>query len=126
MKFREELPCNCPPTDAEDTDCSRMMYRLIRGEIPTEEDFHSLRKRKPKAQFKTASDKCNATGISLFSDPNWAKKRTSREMKNFQLCRLRLQKGAGKIVKSYGPHHYTWWPSAEVDILRYCEIQHSD
>lgn len=126
MKYREELPCNCPPSDAQEIESVPIMYRLIEYDTPTEEDFHSHRKLNPNKPFKNASRECAARGLSLFSDPNEARRRTKKTMKNYRLCILRLYSGAGKILKTYGPHHYTWWPFVDFDILSICEVVQHD
>lgn len=126
MNYRENLPCNCPPPNAEDIDHVRIMYRLIPNDTPSEEDFYSLLKRKPNAQFRSTFDTCNANGVSLYSDPKSARTQPRKKFKDFRLCCLRLQRGAGKILKTYGTDHYTWWPFAEFDVLGCCEVQQSD
>ena len=43
MQYREELPCRCPPADAEEISGPSAVYRLIREDAPAEENFHTLR-----------------------------------------------------------------------------------
>lgn len=124
MKFREELPCNCPPPNAEVIISARSMYRMIKGEMPEERDFHSHRKLNPDGkEYTDSSMECMARGVSLFDNPKQAIEQTAATKPNYRVCHLRLKKGAGKIVKSFGPNHYTWWPLVGFDIMSSCEVQ---
>ncbi|MDE0092968.1 MAG: hypothetical protein OXO49_00460 [Gammaproteobacteria bacterium] len=126
MEYREELPPNCPPPNAKDIEGPVVMYRMIASNTPTENDFDSLAKLNPTFHVKRPSDECFGRGVSVFSNPKTAKQRTERTKKDYRLCKIQLVRGAGSYIKSFGPHHYTWWPAKEFDILACCEVKLSD
>lgn len=97
-----------------------VMYRLTKEHKPTNEDFHSLRKLRPEAKHQDLNE-CIARGLSVFSDPIMAKRRAKRRLDGYSVCRVRLDRGAGKIMRTSGPNHYTWWPYDSFDILANCE-----
>ena len=41
MTYREPLPEGCPPDDAEEITTPRIVYRLVRSNPPTDDDFRS-------------------------------------------------------------------------------------
>ena len=96
------------------------MYRLTQEQKPTDEDFHSLRKLKPEAKYEDLNE-CIAHGLSVFSDPVMARSRAVRKLKGYSVSKVRLDRGAGKIMRTSGPDHYTWWPYNSFDILACCE-----
>ena len=41
-----------------------------------------------------------------------------RTMRGMMLCQVHLDRGAGRIMQTgEDPHHSTWWPLAEYDVL---------
>ena len=125
-KYLEELPCGCPPSDAEDIVSTRIMYRMIEGDTPIAQDFYSHKKRNSNLKYHDPLKMCQAHGLSLFDDPEKAIKATRARYPNHRVCRLILQEGSGKILKTDSAGHYTWWPFEEFDILRACEVQAND
>ena len=120
MRFREDLPQNCPPANAAEISGPLVMYRLTQEKEPTNEDFFSFRKLKPEAKYQELNE-CLASGLSVFSDPKLARKRAVRRMKGYRVCRVKLDIGSGMIMKTYGHGHHTWWPYHSFDILGCCE-----
>ena len=49
MSYREPLPEGCPPDTAEEIFESRVFFRLVRTNPPTQVDFYSRRVEKPDA-----------------------------------------------------------------------------
>ena len=120
--YREILPADCPPAAAEEIVSPRIVYRLVDGDPPADADFDSWRGKNPEAQPRTASE-CQARGLSVFS--------RSRDVRNLielssakeaRICQVTLGRGAGRIQKTGGRSHYTWWPRADFDILARCPV----
>lgn len=119
--YREILPADCPPEAAEEIVDRRIVYRLVAKDPPVVADFASWRVKNPGAQPRNASE-CHARGLSVFS--------RSRDVRNLielsgakeaRVCQVALERGAGRIQKTGGRSHYTWWPRADFDILARCQ-----
>jgi len=124
MKYRENLPTGCPPADAESIDNDRFVFRLVRQEQPTNDDFKSQRAKNPVAKFHGVSE-CQALGLSVHTtkDASEKVKKLPRFRKN-RICRVKLVSGAGKIQQTGScSFHHTWWPFANYDILANCFIE---
>lgn len=121
MTYRESLPDDCPPGEAQEIDSPWVVYRLVRTSPPTDDDFRSQRAEKPKARFNVCE--CRARGVSVYTDRLDAEdqKRKSR-LKSRLVCRVTLTPGAGRIKKTSGPSHHTWWPYYDYDILTTCQL----
>ena len=120
MPYRDPLPPDCPPPEAEEITERRAVYHFVRRLPPTPQDFRSQRQRRAEAD-RSAADECIAAGLSVFVDP--------AEMADMQrrglftrriICRVELGPGAGAILKTRGGSHYTWWPAADWDIASRC------
>ena len=115
MNYREPLPDGCPPDTAEEIIQPRDVFRLVRTNPPTEDDFKSQRAEKPGHTFP---DECKARGLSVYT-----KRRDSERLLKLPkfrgqlICRLRLGSGAGKIQQTGRRSHHTWWPLADYDVL---------
>ena len=121
MTYRESLPDNCPPDTADEITPPRLVYRLVRNNPPTDDDFRSQRAQKPTAQFNVAE--CRARGLSMFTDRSDAEKQTRRRnLRNLIPCLVTLTAGAGRIKKTGGSSHYTWWTYNSYDILANCQL----
>ena len=115
--FREPLPPDCPPEDAEDAFGDLDVYRLVRTDPPTDADFHSQRHEQSTARF-TGVTECQARGLSVFLDVADATKRlTIPKFSTRKVCRVRLGAGAGPILRTGTASHHTWWPLAGYDII---------
>lgn len=119
MIYREPLPEDCPPATAAEITEPRIVYRLVRHNPPVDADFRSQRAENPQRHFRIPE--CRVRGLSVFSDyrvaVSWSK---SRNLRGTQVCRVTLDRGAGRIEKTGSPAHYTWWPLADYDILANC------
>ena len=119
MNFREELPPDCPPADAEEIASAREVFRLVRSMPPAPADFDSQRREKPGWKFGVPE--CLARGVSVFSDSSDCERVMKLpHMRGRKICRVRLDSGAGKIKKTFDHSHHTWWPFASFDILGHC------
>ena len=121
MPYREPLPDDCPPEAAEGIAEPRIVYRLVWHNPPVDDDFRSQRAEKPRARFNTSE--CQARGLSVFSRRRDAEKQsTRRNLRGTMVCRVSLMPGAGRILKTGGSSHYTWWPLASYDISASCQM----
>ena len=121
MTYREELPVNCPPAAAEEIVQRRDVYRLVRTDPPTDDDFRSQRAEKPGHHFR---DECRARGLSVHSDPHDSEQ--ARRLPTLQgrlICRLHLDAGAGELLQTGRPSHHTWWPLASYDVLAVAAVE---
>lgn len=92
------------------------MYRLVRTDPPDHTDFRSQRAENPNRHFNVPE--CIARGVSVFSDQNVAGDLLRLPSQRGKLiCELTLDNGAGFILKTGRPSHFTWWPFAEFDIV---------
>ena len=122
MPYREQLPEGCPPNEAEEITTRRIVYRLVSSNPPTYDDFRSQRALKPDHDFRNATE-CQARGLSVFADRRAAEERLKRRnMRGKMVCEVALDRGSGRIQKTGGSHHYTWWPLADFDILSNCRV----
>ena len=127
MCYREKLPPDCPPPQAEEITAPREVYRLVSTAPPTVDDFKSLRALKPDGgPFPEALDECRAHGLSVETRKKAAyQKRKLPNLRDRQLvCRVRLVHGAGSIQRT-GKSHHTWWPLAKFDILTNSHVEDS-
>ena len=102
----------------------REVYRLVRSNPPQNDDFRSQREMKPNAVFKEISE-CQTRGLSVFSNRDVCDK--TMKLPSFKkcqhyVCKVILDKGAGRIQQTGQPLHHTWWPLAGFDILTHCYI----
>ena len=121
MTYRESMPDNCPPDTADEITSPRLVYRLVRNNPPTDDDFRSQQAEKPTAQFNVSE--CRARGVSLFTNLGDAERQTRRRsLRHLIPCPVILAAGAGRIQKTSGSSHYTWWPYDSYDILANCQL----
>ena len=115
MTYREPFPDDCPPDEAEEITSPRLIYRLVRNNPPTDQDFVSQR---PDRVFRNISE-CQARGLSVRTNLDSAMElRGLRTMRGTMLCQVRLDYSAGRIMQTgEDPHHSTWWPLADYDVL---------
>ncbi len=122
MNFRESLPEGCPPAESEQISSARDVFRVIRSNPPTWDDFRSQRDQRPEATFNVSE--CQARGLSVFADRSGCDK--VRKLPRFRgtcVCRVGLDRGAGQILHTGPQSHHTWWPSADFDILARCCVE---
>ena len=116
MTYREPLPEGCPPDDAEEITAPRVVYRLVRNNPPTDDDFRSQRAERPASLFNVSE--CQARGVSVYANFHDVERQTRRpKLKGLAVCQVDLITRAGRIKKTGGTSHYTWWPYAGHDIL---------
>lgn len=122
MLYREPLPDNCPPDTAEEINAHRTVYRLVRNNPPTDDDFQSQRAEQPERIFRDVTE-CQARGLSVFVSLNVAVRLSARgRLQGMAVCQVTLAAGAGHIQPTGRRSHHTWWPLADYDILANCQI----
>ena len=117
MQFRDHLPANCPPLDA---DFSIMVVYCLLSDPPTEKDFLSFWERNSN---KVADPEliCQSCGLSVFTDIIGAElaQKSSRSLRKKKLAKGHLSKNSGKIKntpsQNTGDTHHTWWLNRDID-----------
>lgn len=123
MSYREPLPDGCPPYAAEEIAAPREVFRLVRGNPATWDDFRSQRAEKPNRQFPGITE-CQARGLSVYVERKDCEKLLKlSHMRNRLVCRVCLDIGAGRMQQTFQPSHHTWWPLAAFDILARCGVE---
>ena len=110
MQFYEPLPPDCPPQDAVEITDQITLYRLVKTLPPTARDFKSYRTLRPQDEF--GDNECKASGLSVYIRRSSAENQLRRSnFKDYHICELNLDNGAGKLQGNGGAHR-TWWPFA--------------
>ena len=101
---------------------SREVFRLVRSNLPTLDDFRSQRAERPNAVFQLSE--CQARGLSVFANRQDSERALKLpRLRGRFVCQLQLDAGAGRIQQTGRPSHHTWWPLAAFDILAHCIIE---
>ena len=124
MSYRDPLPEGCPPGAAEEIGTERVVFRLVKTNPPTEQDFLSQRQEKPERIFSGVSE-CETRGLSVFAERRDAEAKALKlpHLRNRKVCRVTLPAGAGRIQQTFQPSHHTWWPLAAFEILAHCGVE---
>ena len=121
LRFRECLPEECPPKDADEITEILVVYRLVRTDPPLDGDFRSQRAENPSRRFNVSE--CMARGVSVFSDADVARDILRlRSQRGKLICELTLNKGAGYILNTGRKSHFTWWPLADFHVFNSCRV----
>lgn len=108
MKWAEPLPESCPPQDARHPN-GELLYRIINGDSPTEDDFYSYRRLCPDKPFSLGE--CIARALSVFDKITACERilKTPR-FRGKKIIQLELHEDSGMIMKTgKDPHHFSWW-----------------
>ena len=98
------------------------MYRLVRNNPPTDDDFRSQRAENLHRVFHRVTE-CQSRGLSVFADQRDAERQTEiPRLKELAVYRVDLFTGVGQIQKTGGSSHYSWWPYADYYILANCRM----
>ena len=119
------MPDDCPPDDAEEIVEPRIVYRLVRIDPPSFDDFRSQRSLNPDLVYEDADTECRANGVSVFIDLEIVnrRRRGRRNLRGMLICEVVLDRGAGRILQpNPNSSHCTWWPLADYDILANCRV----
>ena len=124
-RFREPLPDDCPPQEAEGINVARTVFRLVGHSPPTDRDFRSQRAEHSGRVFRDVSE-CQARGLSVHTDARISEnilRLPHMRRRGMMICRIALDEGSGYIQQTgIELSHYTWWPLATFDILKNCTM----
>ena len=118
MEFRDHLPLNCPPPDANHSVIE--VYCLVDSDPPTSKDFLSQIEKRPNSTFKPELV-CQACGLSVFTDVAGVEfvRKTIKKFREKKLARASLSETSGKIKNTpssvSGDTHHTWWVNRDID-----------
>lgn len=106
LKFPDDWPAGCPPTDA--VDAAGDVYRLVRSDPPTDRDLasHWETGQLPRA------DACLRCGLSVFRGEEEARhqRKLFPKLGGFIAgATLHADHGKTKLTKGQQPTHTTWW-----------------
>jgi len=114
MDWFEELPKECPPEDAKSTE-GKTFFRLISNETPNDNDFVSQSFEFPNKIFDMPL--CILKSVSIFDSlDNCQKIKKYPRHRNKCIAKLALRENDGKIKKTFGENHYSWWRSINFSI----------
>jgi hypothetical protein len=121
-EYREQLPDKCPPEAAQEISTNTEVFRLVKSNPATEEDFRSYQALAPIKKFRVGE--CIARGLSVLVSQTAADNtRKLPRYKATHVCRVKLCAGAGKLMQTGdNADHRTWWPFADFAILNHCEV----
>jgi hypothetical protein len=124
MIYREALPSQCPPEAANEITADLEVFRVVKKNPPTNQDFRSQRAMQPAAVWEISE--CLACGLSVFAEKRDGEKALKLpRLRGGMLATVRLTQGAGRIQQTFRPSHHTWWPFADFDILAHCGREES-
>ncbi|WCL82281.1 hypothetical protein PPO43_04085 [Saprospira sp. CCB-QB6] len=115
MSYKEKLPEDCPPPDANAVN-GKTFYRLGHSSSIVEKDFFSHRKLFPNKKFNTTE--CIACSLSVFSEKfrcDNLKKLPAHKKKVVFSVELFPKDGLIKQTGRYKEHH-SWWMSTLFNI----------
>ena len=100
------------------------MFRLVRSNPSTDDDFRSLRAERPLAVFEVSE--CLARGVSVYErQADCEKTRKLPRFRTSHVCQVQLEAGAGHVQQTFKPSHHTWWPFATYNIADHSQVQGS-
>lgn len=116
MKWFEQLPAGCPPNDA--LECDGIFYRIANANPAVHSDFFSQRKMFPNKVFADV-DECIVRSLSVFNNLESTKQRLKLpKFRKAHIAMVSLVNTDGKIKKTFGESHYSWWRSADFDVTK--------
>lgn len=121
MDFLEELPTGCPPLEADEIQAERVVFRLVKESPPSAWDFQSHVTRWPNKYF---SDGCLARAISVSRTKEHAEMTAKLPLMKrhaLRVCRVTLAAGAGAVLQTGAPDHFSWWQSRGYTLAG-CEV----
>lgn len=98
------------------------LYRLCRKQPPVPDDFapHVVSEDKKKRALANANPAdCNGWGLSVYLDEDdlrFACELNPKMSSKKYVYKAAVVNSEGKIIKSGGPGHYTFWPREGVDL----------
>lgn len=103
----EELPDACPPIDSQN--CNGIFYRIANGNPASDKDFFSQRCLQPNKVFE-GIDECIVRSLSVFDCIEETERRLKLpKFRNAHIVEVNLSPDDGKIKKTFGNAHFSWW-----------------
>lgn len=110
MTYKESLPEQCPPHNADDT-ALQNVCRFMLYPDDDERNFHSHRK---LGKNTGSASECRAASVSLFKHdcvPSVLSASKTAFFKNKRICLLSIPEGSGKNIEKKG--HIDFWMYTE-------------
>lgn len=120
MNWSEELPDNCPPSNAEAPDNNKVYYRMARSNPLSESDFYSQAKVGTKRAIQGGGDPCVMRGGSVYDDVKALANRLGLPQAGKYIVEFTLNTEDGVVLEGRD-HHWTWWKTDKFSISR-CTI----
>lgn len=111
FEFLEPLPDSCPPSNVT-TPSEQVLWRLVKSETPSANDFISQRQRLPARQY---DDECLARSISLVTSLAVCRAVVKSPRMKFSHAVPIPHDPAMGIWHKDGPTHVNWWPYKTTD-----------
>jgi hypothetical protein len=120
MNWIEELPNNCPPSDAFNPN-NNEFFRLVNTNPPTLDDFLSFRHMWPNRHI--SQSECIVRSISIFSKRDEADRIKQLPFHRDQIiAKITLLQKDGLIKQTFASkYHFSWWRTKEFN-LNQCEL----
>ena len=108
MEFEDNtLPEECPPPSAKELDSSLFVFRMVKTDPPTIQDFQSQWTLKPEKRQKWSQLECRFKAVSVFESRTKCEKMLKLTgFKNLMPCRLELTPGSGMIDATGSQEHF--------------------
>ena len=122
FSWPDYFPDDCPPQDSEPA--SGEVYRLVKSNPPTEDDFEDYVNLYPERDFRERE--CRACGLSVFRDVEDASNLRDRvpAMRGHLVARGKLNSELGRMKHTPGRRqsHFTWWVPVGVECHRFFSV----
>lgn len=119
MRYNEELPEQCPPSDCR-PEGDYVLYRMCKNSPPNDWDFTSWRSRNPDRNRPPGVTECRARSLSTQDDLNKLKKLKKLPRfkgKTLYWAELSLTASDGPSKQTTDRRsHFSWWRSADFEI----------
>jgi hypothetical protein len=112
MNWFEELPDQCPPSEAIEPD-NEVFCRAIEGDSAESSDFLSQREICGNDKVFEGVSECIARSVSLSQNIQGILKLPRFKGKKF--VEIELKKEDGLILQTFKKSHYSWWRSQNFD-----------
>jgi hypothetical protein len=118
MEWPDNFPDCCPPEDAREP--SEMVYRWIKKDSPTPEDFLTVRDLYPNRPFPENDKECRACANSVYTSRDDMRiNRTTGRFRDMNVAVGHLTPDLGRIKHTPSPgtknSHHSWWIPIDVE-----------
>lgn len=121
MEYSGDLPSDCPPADSDEITKDIVVFRIVKSNPATNDDFKSQREERPTAIFTVPE--CFARGVSVRTELTDSMELLKLpRLRGRAVCRVTLGAGSGSIKQTFKPSHHTWWRAAGFAMPDGCEV----